>query len=384
MNAASPPHDLPHSASVVIVGGGFAGLSTAHALHLRGITDLVVLEQEAIPAFHSSGRNAAILRRLIEEPTTLALALASHPTLASLHEEDGSPLIKRTGGLLIGDLPFLDRLAALATTAPELEVVRWDRDEVLARVPSLTGATFEGGLHIPGDGVVDIHGLIRAFMAPVRHRFFPNTPVTGVGIDHGRVTSVTTTRGTIATSHLVVAGGFGSNHLARLAGLTPLPFGPVRRHLFVTSATDLVPRESPWVWNGSAGYYFRPEGAGLLLCACDATPWRDDQPFDPPVDPGAKEALATKLTTEVPRLSEVRPTRGWAGLRVLTPDDRFVIGADPRLTGFTWVAGLGGHGMTTACAVGEFAADAILGESRSGLGHLRAALSPARFIGAHT
>jgi glycine/D-amino acid oxidase-like deaminating enzyme len=381
MNAVSPEHHLPRSAAAVVVGGGFAGLSTANALWRRGVTDIVVLEQEAIPAFHSSGRNAAILRRLIEEPTTLALGRAGHAALSALREEDGSPLVKRTGGLLIGDAPFLDRMATLSASAPELGAVRMSRDEVLAKVPTLAGATFAGGLHVGSDGVVDIHGLIRAFLAPMRERFFPNTPVIGVGVEGGRVTSVTTERGTIATARLVIAGGFGSNHVARLAGLTPLPFLPVRRHLFVTAPTDLVPRDTPWVWNGSAGYYFRPEGAGLLLCACDATPWRDDQPFDPPVDPNAREALADKLMAEVPRLAEVRPTRGWAGLRVLTPDDRFVIGPDPRLDGLTWVAGLGGHGMTTACAVGELGADLVLGEASSGLVHLAAALSPARFLG---
>ena len=74
----------------------------------------------------------------------------------------------------------------------------------------------------------------------------------------------------------------------------------------------------------------------------------------------------------------MRLARGWAGLRTLTPDGRFVIGADPRLEGFTWVAGLGGHGMTTACGVGELGALAVLG---SDLGApYRDAFAPLRFV----
>ena len=381
MDSATSP--LPRSAAVVVVGGGFAGLSTANALHRRGVTDLVILEQEPVPAFHSSGRNAAILRRLIEEPTTLALAIASHPALSALTNPDGSPLIKRTGGLLIGDLPFLDHLASIASgaaTSPPLSVERWTREQALARVPVLADSDFAGALYLADDGVVDIHGLTQALLRPVRDRFHPKTPVIGLEHAHGRVTAVHTPDGRIATGHLVLAGGFGSNAIAAFAGLDPLPFKPVRRHLFVTSATGLVARDAPWVWNGSAGFYFRPEGQGLLLCACDATPWRDDQPIDPPVDPAAREWLAEKLTARAPRLSELRPTRGWAGLRVLTPDDRFVLGPDPRLAGLTWVAGLGGHGMTTACAVGELGADLVLGQATSGLPHLAPALAPSRFL----
>jgi len=368
-------HDLPRSAAVVIVGGGFAGLSTANALWRRGVTDLVILEQEPVPAFHSSGRNAAILRRLIEEPTTFALAMTSYSRLESLHEEDGSPILKKTGGLLIGDGPFLDHLWSLAISEPALAAERLGRNEVTAHVGALGDANFDGGIFVPGDGVVDIHGLARILLAPVRQRFFAQTAITGVEVQAGRIAAVETSRGRIATDHLINASGFGSNAIATFAGLTPLPFQPVRRHLFVTASTALVDRSAPWVWNGTAGYYFRPEGTGLLMCACDSTPWPDDHPMDPPVDPAAKEALAKKFFDLVPRLSDVRPTRGWAGLRVLTPDQRFIIGRDPRLTGFTWVAGLGGHGMTTACQVGELGADAALDRPTPDV------LSPARFLG---
>lgn len=371
---AEPP-GLPPSAGVVIAGAGFAGLATAYSLWRRGVTDLLVLEQEPVFAFHSSGRNAAILRRLIEEETTLTLALAAYPRLLALEAEAGEPLLSRTGGVLIGDAEFLNKLETFAALAPTLEATRLRREEVVARVPALEGADFAGGLLVPGDGVVDIHGLARALLAPVRHRFAPNARVIGLETHRGRVSAVETTRGTIATEHLVIAGGFASNALAGLAGLAPLPFLPVRRHLFVTAETHAVARGAPWVWNGSAGYYFRREGAGLLLCACDQTPWGESQPMDPPVDPAAREALAVKYTAAVPALAEVRPTRAWAGLRVLTPDQRFVIGRDPRLEGLSWVAGLGGHGMTTACAVGELGADAVLGLDTP------TPLSPARFFG---
>ena len=65
-------------------------------------------------------------------------------------------------------------------------------------------------------------------------------------------------------------------------------------------------------------------------------------------------------------ISNVPIMRSWAGLRTLTPDGRFVIGWDPKVDGFFWVAGLGGHGVTTSSAVGALAAKLILNSDEKG------------------
>ncbi|TNF35456.1 MAG: FAD-binding oxidoreductase, partial [Deltaproteobacteria bacterium] len=233
-------------------------------------------------------------------------------------------------------------------------------EEVFELAPTLRGATLAGGLFTPGCGVTDIHALLGTFAERARAGGATTslkTPLTGIRVEGGRVVGAETPRGTIATEQVVDAAGFAANGVAALAGLGPLPMVPVRRHLFVTAPWNGVRRDAPFVWDVSQGYYYRPEGEGLLLCACDETPW---PPEDPPADPGAREALAAKFDAAVPGLHEVRPTRGWAGLRVMTPDHRFIIGPDPRLTGFFWVAGLGGHGMTTSAGVGEIAARGLV------------------------
>lgn len=376
------PGGLPARAEVVVIGAGFAGLATAYELAGRGI-DVVVLEAEAIPGFHASGRNAAIARRLIEEPAVASLAVRGLERLRGLPSE--VPLFKQTGGLLLGDVPLIDRLHALARATPVLtdEVRRLSPAEAFALVPALAGADFDAALFLPGDGVVDIHALLSVLAGPLRGRVFYKAQVEAIDVEAGRVRAVETALGRISCRVVVDAAGFQANRVAALAGLGPLPFRPVRRHLFVTAPTDRVAAGTPWVWEGTSrpgvgGWYFRPEGAGLLLCACDQTAWGEHDPIDPPVDAGAREALADKFYRALPELREVRPARGWAGLRILTPDDRFVIGPDPRLEGFVWVAGLGGHGMTTACGVGELGALAALGEPLPA--PFGGAFDPARFL----
>jgi glycine/D-amino acid oxidase-like deaminating enzyme len=78
-------------------------------------------------------------------------------------------------------------------------------------------------------------------------------------------------------------------------------------------------------------------------------------------DPEAVELLASKVARAMPGLAHVPVRRSWAGLRTLTPDGNFVIGADAYIRGFIWCAGLGGHGVTASPAAGRLAAMSVMG-----------------------
>ncbi len=99
-------------------------------------------------------------------------------------------------------------------------------------------------------------------------------------------------------------------------------------------------------------------------------------PGDPPVDESIKEMLAEKLRCSLPPLADVAIKKGWAGLRTLCGDGRFIIGWDPKVEGFFWVAGLGGHGVTTSSSVGALAADLILEKNKA----KTTDFSPERFL----
>lgn len=346
---------------VVIAGAGFAGAATAAALARRGIHDVLILEAEAIPGLHGSGRNAAMARRVIGDPLLARLATSSVAAIDALGAARGLPLLRRSGGLLIGSDADVDRLLAAAAEVAPLarEAERLDRAGLTARVPALAGASAEAGIYTPGCGVVDIHALLTAYLEQARDggaRLALGERIVAVEAEGGRVRGVATATRRIACDVLVNAAGFGANPLATLAGAARLRLDPARRHLFTTAAFAAIDSSWPFVWDMTHGLYFRPEGPGLLMCCCDQTSWA---PEDPPSDPAVRELLAETFSAHVPGLEEARPTRQWAGLRVLTPDGRFAIGADPDLAGFFWVAGLGGHGMTTSHGVGELAAAGI-------------------------
>jgi AhpD family alkylhydroperoxidase len=69
----------------------------------------------------------------------------------------------------------------------------------------------------------------------------------------------------------------------------------------------------------------------------------------------------------------------WAGLRTFAPDRVLVIGPDPGIPDFFWLAGQGGYGFQSSPAASQLAADLIAGRPSALPADLIAALSPARF-----
>jgi D-arginine dehydrogenase len=366
-----------HSFEYVIIGAGFAGAATAYQLARRGVSDILLLEQESIPGFHSSGRNAAMLRQCVSEPELTKLARAGANFIRHLPADwpDAVPF-KQNGSLLLGSGAGWKKLQrdAAAGVQVGIEMELLTPQEAKKRVAVLEQAEFDGAAWCGTDGIVDIHALLSGYLkfaaakgAEIRY----NCALRSIKPAAGR-SELQTSEGVFVANTLVNASGAWANGVAQLAGANRLPLRPCRRHLFVSPPLAWVDPRWPFVWDVSHDIYFRPEGAGLLLCPCDQT---ELTPGDPPVDESVKELLAEKIEQFMPALATVSIHKGWAGFRTLTPDGRFIIGWDPHVENFFWVAGLGGHGMTTSAPVGELAADLLLG----GREKKTAAFAPERF-----
>lgn len=363
---------------VVIIGAGFAGAATAYHLTQRGVNDILILEQESIPGFHSSGRNAAMVRQCVPDPDLAALARDGTAFLRELPRDWPVPVsFKRTGSLLLGSGASWIKLQNDAETGRRLgiDVELWTPDQAKRRVAVLKEAEFEGAVWCGSDGVVDIHALLSGYLkaaAGKGARIRYGARVQSIREIGGDDLQVATDSGMIRTKTLVNAGGAWANVIAQFSGVRVMPLRPCRRHLFVTTPIDWVDSSWPFVWDVAHDIYFRPEGAGLLLCPCDQT---ELPPGDPPVEEDVKELLAEKIDQFMPALSGVRIHKGWAGVRTLTADGRFVVGWDGQVENFFWVAGLGGHGMTTSSSVGALAAELLIG----GPGKKSPPFSPERF-----
>lgn len=304
---------------VVIVGAGLAGAATAWHLARRGLEDVVLLEQEQTPGRHASGRNASLVREYVADPAWSDLTQAG----AAFLRTAGLASFARNGSLLIG----------LGDTPVE------------RFVPSATGRA----LHSPGDGIVDVAGLLHAYLRgrDVRTsvRYEGHHP-------SGRGIRVETSAGPLEADVVVNAAG------AWAGSIGGLPLVPLGRHLFVSTEDPAIDPRWPFVWDVREGLYFRPESGGWLLSACDETP---GTPGDYTVDEEVGLLVAERVARLQPGLGDLRLQHEWLGYRTFAPDRRPVIGFDARDPHLFHVAGLGGHGVTTSWPVGRIAADLLLG-----------------------
>jgi len=344
---------------IVIVGAGYAGAATAWWLARRGHgAEVVLLEGEPSPGLHASGRNAGLIVSLVEDPVTCAMTVRGSRLLASAF---GGAVVRRRGGLLLArdEAGF----ATLRERAREhgVPIEPSSTREAAREIPWLMEAACGAALHCRDDGQIDPEALLRLYLeaAPEQGvRLVAGARVTAIIKSAGRVSGVETTAGSFPAGVLVNAAGAWAGTVAEMAGLVDLGLRPFRRHLFTTEPLIGTGAAWPFVWDLSHEVYVRADGDRLTLCPCDEEP---HPARTPATSPEVARELHRRLALALPRLEGVGIESARACLRTFAPDRRYVIGPDPRLPGFFWIAGLGGTGATAAAAVGELAAGLLAG-----------------------
>lgn len=338
--------------SLVIIGGGIAGLSCAS----RATEDfeVTVLEAEIQPGYHSSGRSAAVYIEAFMNEVVHALSLES---TAYLKEHGGA---KPVGDVTISDVEHAPELDAFLERwrdlCPDLHEI--DPGKVLEDVPILRPEQVHRAVVDPNALSLDAHGLMDGFRREL-------TEAGGKVINNARVQGVeragdgwTVDFGSdrISADVIVNAAGAWGDELADMAGVAPLGLQPMRRTALLL---DLQRDVSAWplIHRVQGGLYFKPEAGLLMVSLADENPSApcDAQPEE--LDVAMMVERFQELTTvEVRRLN-----RTWAGLRTFLPDRLPAVGYDPQVTDFFWLVGQGGSGMQTAPALGQMAADLLAG-----------------------
>ncbi len=284
---------------------------------------------------------------------------------------------------------MLYRRANLAQFEAKVEALRRDRigfqvlgsSEAIAQVPALALEPADRAVVLTDDGRIDVHELLTSYLRHARSHgatIRTSTEVRELIVEKGRCVGVATEAGKLTARVVVGAAGAWAGTIARLADATNIPLQP-RRRTIVTFAPPANLSVSKWPFTISEAdqLYFAPESGGLLLSPMDQDPTApcDAQPEDE-VIAAAMERLPQPRH---PRLSvPLSLKRKWAGLRTFSPDSIPVVGEDPRIQGFFWLAGQQGlFGIESSPAIGQIAADLI---ARGATDRFEAAiLSPARF-----
>lgn len=381
------------SYDIIIIGGGIAGASLAWRLAREpGTRSIALLEAEAHPGQHATGRSAAFFSETYGNETIRALTTASR----GFYEDPPTgfcqtDLLEPCGALFIGRE---DQLAALdehytstRALAPSIEM--HDADFALSRVAILKPEAVAACVFEPESQAINVDALLQGFLAGARRG--------GVDILTGcRVSDLTigdgywtlTTGQDVLTGELVVnASGAWAGEIGLQAGALDIGLVPLRRSVCVIDPakcggmTGMVAGtvdDWPLVLDIDDAFYFKPGGGMIWLSPADEDP-------SLPCDAAPDELVLAEAIDRFERatsLSVRRIEHKWAGLRSFVADRTPVVGFDPLVPGFFWLAGQGGYGIQTSPAISELAAALICGrglpEASAATGVSLAALDPAR------
>ena len=369
---------------VAIIGAGIAGASAAYFLAPRA--RLVILEREAQPGYHTTGRSAALFSETYGNASVRSLTRASRAFYkAPPAGFAAQPLLTPRGVLFFGRQehgPLLEAQAGeLRATGGRVEWLK--PDEILARVPALRPEWAAAGLYEPDAEDIDVHALLAGFLRSARAagaKLLTNAALEAMHHD-GRRWTLRTRAGDIRADIVVNAAGAWADEVARLAGAAALGLAPLRRTVIVfESARFTDTARWPATVDATEDFYFRPEAGRLLASPADETP-------SPPCDARPEEldiALLIDRLQAATTFDIARITARWAGLRTFAADRALVAGFDRARPNFFWLAGQGGYGIQTAPAMGQLVAALIKGEplpaTLADAGVDCAALAPTRSI----
>ena len=369
-------------AEVVVIGAGIAGATMAYHLTKAGCSDVLILEREESPGYHATGRSAAVFTRLTKDDVFVRLSILSAPFFES--PPDGFtevPLLRRNGTLMVAQGPKLKLLRAAAALGRRvgIEATLLSSEEAVQKVPALERRFLDGGVFFPADGLLDVHAILWGYLGAARRagaRLRVRSEVTAVRIEGGKVAGVETRDGPVRCRWVVNAAGAWANRVAAMAGARPLPLTPFRRHIVVVRpATPLAVDAWPLTTDQSRNFYFRPESRSILVSPMDQDPM---EPCDASTDELRVAQAADLLSRFAPAIAPGRIVNKWAGLRTIAADRAPVVGEDPAVKGFFWLAGQAGHGINTSPALGQIAAELLLRGSTTALDP--ALIHPGRFF----
>ncbi len=396
--------------TLVVVGAGVVGLSTAYALN-RGGARVTVVERLPGPGQGTSFANAGglcpsfagpwaapgMVRRALRwlgqpaAPLTIrphadpaqwrwlwrfaractpashaankrtmqAIAHYSYACLQDLAAETGLSFDQGQGGIL-QVFRSADSHAAGQRAADILERLGVPHSllgpDALAQIePGLARSAmdFHGGLHFPNDGTGDAHAFCRRLAAHLAREgvtFHYDTDVTGLTTSGRRVTGLRTSQGTLEADAVVLAAG---PQVRRLA--PEVPVYPVKGYSLTYEgvAPGAGPRSS--IMDEDSKIMITRLGDRLRVAGV-----AELDGFSTALRPAQLRNLAQIAQGLFPDAA-TGPATPWAGHRPMTPDGPPRIGPSSQTDGLWINAGHGSNGWTQAAGAGQLMADLILG-----------------------
>ncbi len=359
-----PRGELKDRYDVVIIGGGSHGLATAYYLvKNHGVRSVAVLERNYIGS-GAAGRNTTIIRSNYRTPEGAAFYRQS----VKLYEGLGADLDFNLLFSQQGHLTLAHSERAMVTMTERAEVNQLlgidsrliGNDEIAQLCPELDLSDHPtwpimGALFHPPGGIIRHDAVVWGFARGADRggvEIHPYTEVTGIEQSNGRVTGVTTNRGSIKCDTVVSATAGWSTLVCDLA---PVPL-PITTHILQAFVTEPVkPFLDVIIVSAQMHVYISQTDRGEFLIGAEIEPYTTYKSIGtlPFLEYSARHVLEL-----LPQLERLKVLRTWTGLCDLSPDYSPILGKT-EVENFHISAGWGTYGFKAAPIVGTTLAELV-------------------------
>ncbi len=367
---------LPATASVVVIGGGFTGMSAALSLARSGI-DVVLLESGDIMGQASSRNGGHCNTGVAQNFSSLVASQGLEQASRFYHAYDSAvnyvEKIVREEQIacdfrLCGKIKLASKATHFAglrdtwklmrdTVDPEIELL--SKDDIRNEVGS---DSFHGGLlqkrgarmHMGKFGV----GLAEA-AARSGAKIYPHHAVTGLTRLDGYRHRVTTSRGDIVADKVLMATGVSNEGPFPWFQRRIVPVGSfivVSEPLSDELLSRVIPKQRTYVTSMNIGNYFRSTADRRLVFGGRAR----FAVSNPTSDSRSGEVLRSAMTRMFPQLEKTRIDYCWGGMVDMTVDRLPRAGEHD---GIFYSLGYSGHGTQMSTWMGRVMADILAEKS---------------------
>jgi sarcosine oxidase subunit beta len=361
---------MEKTADAVVIGGGVHGLSTALHLAKRGMKRVVLLEKKYLGSGATEWSNA----RVIPQHGTEEMVKVTSRSLEMFQNWDdaigggGDPQCLHNGRLWSG----AEERAEEMTKAAHNHRAWGARIRFLS--PEELGEMWPAEINVDDIALSVLYedasycnpmATVSAFATRAKQlgvSLYEDTEATEITVSGGKVRSVDTSQGEIATPVVVNAAGLWSGRVGRMAGIE-VPITVTHQEItFFRPPWDFSP-EIPQLHDTIYEVVYGPDRSGLIN-VYDRYQVAQNNVVDPDTyeHEASQERVTMNFKMMVPRfpaLVRASYRGGPSGAYDMTPDSAPIIGAVPEVEGFYLNCGWSGDGFMTSPAMGDLMAELI-------------------------
>jgi glycine/D-amino acid oxidase-like deaminating enzyme len=362
---------MPHTADVVIIGGGIIGASIAYHLRQDGLSGRVlVIENDTTYVRAATPMSMGGIRQQYCAPCNIALARYSLDFYTRFDEAmtgawgRAQAHFQQRGYLVLMHATNHEALRRRYTVQRQLgvEVALLAPEDIRELIPHLCIDDLFGGIYGRRDGYLNPRNALQGFVERSRELgcTWLQDEVVGLTPEAAPHAAVHTRHnGTITAPIVVLTTGAWTQQLAARAGVD-LPVLPVRRQACYLTLPQPPGYKLPMVLDRQRDISFRhdTETDNHLLSTRTIRTEPPGFNFDWDAD-AFPTHIAPLLQHYLPTCGTPQLQRGWAGHYAVTPDENPILGRHPAYPHLLMATGFSGHGVMLAPATGKALSELI-------------------------